>query len=279
MGLGRLIGSVKGHIRRSKRAAEERRLDAEAVPNPRPIFVMGNQKSGTTAIGRLLAERIGGRYSNDMIYTRRWQDLRDILSGRVEVAEMVSRAKHEFAADVIKDPNFAFCAPELAAYFPGAQFVFILREPAGNIKSILDRLDLPGDQPHIDLEAPVFQQASGWRAMFEPGGNLGLPGESHIDLLALRWVKAAEAAEIFDGPAEVVRYEDFLADKAGFLDRLAKALGRETPGDVTHLLDRQFQPKGKRSETVEAFFGPDNLAAIERITGDVARRHGYGGRG
>jgi len=73
----------------------------------------------------------------------------------------------------------------------------------------------------------------------------------------------------------LIRYEDFVADKVGAIARLAAELGLPAAQDIDAWTDVQYQPRGDRDISWQEFFGPENLARIERICGDRMARFGY----
>ena len=84
---------------------------------------------------------------------------------------------------------------------------------------------------------------------------------------------AAEIALSAGEDTLLVRYEDFKADKAREIDRIALHLGLEVTADITAALDRPFQPPG-RPRAVADVFGP-NLERIRRVVAPVAASLGY----
>ena len=62
-----------------------------------PIFILGNQKSGTTAIAKLLVAATGETYSHDMFSSRDWRDTDALLRGETPVRELIRRGRREFA--------------------------------------------------------------------------------------------------------------------------------------------------------------------------------------
>lgn len=243
-------------------------------PATRPVFVLGNQKSGTTAIARLLSAASGSSYSHDMFFRRGWDDVDALHDGRLGVPDLVRRGPAEFTRGVIKDPDLTFHAGALADAFPQARFLVVVRDPARTVKSILERLAIPGDlddlPPHTLAGNPL------WASVFA-AGPLGLPGGSHIDVLAQRWTRSVACREELSALGRepvTVRYEDFLADKAGVLGDLCARLDLPAAVDVSALLDRQFQPRGT-SRPVEEFFGAANLERIRRWTADAGNALGY----
>jgi hypothetical protein len=262
-------------LRAATRVALElaRDLTARAVTDP--VFVLGHQKSGTTAIAALFAELVQRRYSNDMISRRRWRDARDIVHGRVSIDVLVQRAPSEFGAGVIKDPDLTFRALEIAKAFPQAHLFGVVRDPRTTIRSILDRLELPGDREVLDLDAaPVLAARPGWRLLFEPE-LLGMPPANYVEALAARWCLALECIEMLGDRCMVVRYEDFLADKLSVLRAMAAWTALPAGGDVAGQLDQQFQRRTRHRGPVGDFFGTRNLARIEAICGKAMARYGY----
>lgn len=262
---------VEPFARRLRRSVEElrparirrriRHLNARVHPSP--VLVLGTQKSGTTAIAHLLALATGELLTSD-VFCRHDEPLElRLLTGQLDFARFVRRYAAHFAKGIIKEPSLTFMYPALKRVFPDAQYVFVLRDPRDTIRSVLDRLALPGDRH--DLEQEQLEHLPpyiGWGLIL---AGVGLPvGETYIDRLALRWRVAAELL-LQEGDAFVVaRYEEFLQDKAGNIHRLAEQLALPISHDIHAYVDVQFQPVGQRGADWEAFFG-ENLARIERI--------------
>ncbi|MGB5951022.1 MAG: PIG-L family deacetylase, partial [Ornithinimicrobium sp.] len=92
-----------------------------------PIFVLGNQKSGTTAIAALLAECVGGTFVPDVLYKHRLK-LKDLLAQQPSIEELARNHPKSFQATVVKDNDFTFLFPALEQAFPEARFVFVVRD-------------------------------------------------------------------------------------------------------------------------------------------------------
>lgn len=244
------------------------------------MIVGGNQKSGTTAIAALLAKATGLRFSNDPFWHVSLRDghasvLEDVLSRRMTVAEVVDRYRAYFSAEIIKDPNFAFLYPELQSRFPESPQLFIVRDPRQNIRSILNRLCIEGRLERLGAEHLItLAHEPGWRSILA-GDGLGISEGSHVARLAQRWNLAAQ--RYFERSASVllVRYEDFVADKAGYVEGLAQRLGLAVTADIRQEQDRQYQPRGNSSISMEAFFGERNLTLIETICAEGMAKFGY----
>lgn len=249
----------------------------------RPVLVGGNQKSGTTAIAALLARATGSTFSNDPFwaitrYGKQAPVFPDVLAGRQELGAVVERYREYFSADVIKDPNFSFLQGQLRQRFPDAPQVFIVRDPRQNIRSILNRLRLDGHPTAFGPEQEAaLARMPGWRAILA-GTDLGVVGSDHIERLARRWNRAVESYLAHTDVTCLVRYEDFVADKAGQIGALAERLGMSVTTDIRPEQDRAYQPRGNRSVSPEEFFGERNLTRIEAICGPYMVRFGYAPR-
>ena len=242
---------------------------------PAPVFVLGNQKSGTTAIAALLAECIGESLISDVLYSNKLQ-LKDLLNEGPSLAELVCRNPESFAATVVKDNDFTFLYPPLARAFPRASFVFVVRDPRQNIRSVLNRLKLPGDLDSLSAEqyAQLRRRLPGWHAILT-GSSFSSSTGQYIDVLADRWVRANEVYLGTSDRMTLVRYEDFDAAKRPVVERLATGLGFSVVNDISELQDRQYQPLGDRSITPAAFFGQANLERVEGRCAMLMPSFGY----
>lgn len=245
-----------------------------AQPNDSPVIVLGNSKAGTTVIAGLLAEHAGLSCTLDFWpRLRRPETLERVHAGEMPFDAFVHRFRADFARDVVKDPHLTFLYPQLAQRFPRASFVMVVRDPRDNIRSILDRLDLPGDAEEIDAAA-YRRMRPLWRAILRsPWLDVG--AGNYVERLAGRWLRGAEVYLRNRAAIELIRYEDFLADKAGAIAGLADRLGLERRGRIANKLDRRYQPRGNRGVSWEDFFGRRNLRAIERICRPGATELGY----
>lgn len=239
---------------------------------PDPILILGNQKSGTTAITSLLAQYLGRSATLDM--PALWGHLEQILRGERQLAWFVRRYASYFNREVVKEPWLTFMAPELAHIFPQAAFVLILRDPRDNIRSQLDRLNLPGN---LATNPPALDKLkTGWREVFIPE-LYPAAVEHYIDVLAERWKIAASVLGSLNGHLYcTVRYEDFLQDKVCFIKDLAQALGYQGRGNIQDDIHKQYQPTGKhRGVNWIDFFGTENLKRIETRCGALLKQYHY----
>jgi hypothetical protein len=230
--------------------------------NSSPIVVLGNQKAGTSVIAHLLADRAGLSKTVD-IPESWWPTLRSLLNEELSLQTFAKRNRHRFAVDVIKEPNLTFFYQELKSLHPDAKFVFVARDPRANIRSLLDRLDLPGDRE--DIESALKSVALEWRHLFNRD-IWDLEHEHYVAMLAERWARAARIYLENQSEIYLIRYEDFLDNRVEAIDRLTNILDLEPVHDISDKVDVQYQPRGNRNVTWSEFFGAHNLHRIEQIS-------------
>lgn len=233
-------------------------------PTQAPVFVLGNQKAGTSAIAALLARACGLSYDIDLGGLR-IPEYEEIYADRSKLsAVLAKRAGVEFSKGLVKEPNLTFLLPELLRLHPRSRIVFVVRDPRANIRSILNRLQIPGDLDAIDrTDYPELSPM--WEAILFNHwvGNPDRP-LNYVARSAERWQQATNLLEAHSHRVEHIRYEDFLVDKSKAIQQLAESLGLPAPHDIRRWVDVQFQPAGKPVSDYQAFFGATNLAAIEQ---------------
>lgn len=239
--------------------------------NAEPLFVLGNQKSGTSAIAALLAEYAGLSATLDL-QREIHEPLIDRLRQGLSMGDFVKHHKLDFSRDLIKEPSLTPFYAELAAHFPKGRFVMVIRDPRDNIRSILNRHDLPGDLTGISKER-MAQMSRAWQLIFD-GCWLGISGDNYIEQLANRWNHTADVYLRHTDGMVLSRFETFLQGKVAEIERLAGVLGLSHRNDITHRVDVQFQPAGNRGVTWPAFFG-ENLGVIERLCAERMKALGY----
>ena len=240
------------------------------------VFFFGHQKSGTTAIAALFAELVGEPYHHDLFYTHGWLDNHEVFTGSLGAAELAARAPKAFSRGVTKDPDFTFAMPQIVEAHPTSPAIFIIREPKAMIASILGRLSIPGNAEaiggHLDGLKPVERTL--WGNILDCERQ-GLPPGNHIAALSHRWHIAAELYARCEGRCLLLRYEDFRSDKKGSLEALATSIGREMRNDISHRVDKKFQPRSKRPDSFLDFFGDQNFEIISSICDSRAKEFGY----
>ena len=236
------------------------------------LFVLGNHKSGTTAIAKLLARLCGMSSTIDFPRTIR-KDGYALVRGELTFEDIVNRHPALFCREIVKIPALTFAAEELSLRFSESKILFIVRDPRDNIRSILNRRKIPGNR----TEVPLFRR---WMMKLQNKPSLdptiwGNNADGYIGVLARRWNHAIEQLERMTNPPTVVRYEDFNHEKKSTLESIATRLGFELKHDIDEMLDVQFQPAGNQTISRQRFFGTKNLATIERICGEKMKNFDY----
>jgi hypothetical protein len=232
-----------------------------------PVLVLGNQKTGSSAIAHLLAACGGLSLAADVHPAQGRERRMAHLDASEMRAFIQNEARYYFGHAVVKENALTPATGALLGALPQARGVFIVRHPAHNIRSILDRLGLPGTPRPLGTVAPELP-AAGWREVVT---NAALRSddpedapEDHITALARRWATLARRYLRHAERLHLARYEDFMAEKAGFVRRLADTLDIPFQRDIESLLDVPFQPRGAhRGAALDQFFSTDALHIID----------------
>ncbi len=263
-------------LRRPYATAKYRIREWLATTHQSPVFVLGNQKSGTTAIAALLAKATGHRATLDFFFRRDPWEVQRYHEGSLRLVDICARNKLEFSRKIIKDPDLTFFAPDLAAEFPNAKFLFIVRDPYQNIRSILNRWAIPGTLEQLPPETcREFETSGSWKIVFD-GIAPATAGTNYVATLANRWCLAVDAYRQIKDQCCVIRYEDFCKTKEACIVKLAQQLGMEVRHDIRKDLDRAYQPKGANSDqSPQQFFSEPNLQQITRRCWPTADEFNY----
>ena len=269
-------GPLKRVVHRLRVVVRARRRDLAdwlARVNEEPVFILGNQKSGTSIIAALLAELGGRSVAIDLDREVTRPTFHRVRTGALNLDDFIRRNRLEFSRDVVKEANLTTMYPALRGRFPRARFAFVQRDPRDNIRSILQRLGLPG-RPAEAGEEQLAGISEAWRLVLD-GRWLGLDGADYLAMLAARWQHFADLAAGAGEKMTVIRYEDFRADKVGGIRELARHLGIAEVADISASTERQYQPRGDHSVGLREFFGEEGLRLIERICARGMATFGY----
>lgn len=227
-----------------------------------PIFVIGNQKSGTTVLAAALA------HAANMSVTLDIRDLSigyllDLYEGVISVPTFLNRYRRAFSREVIKEPGLTFAYEKLRVHYPESPFVFVVRDPRDNIRSILNRLGLPGTASSLSSDQlaelnPIWRHIVNNRA-------LGVETEHYIESLAHRWNRGTDIYLHHSDRICLARYEQFCSEKTKYIESILQALDLSVVQSPKSVVETQHQPQGNRSISWDAFFGPENLSRIEHI--------------
>lgn len=246
--MGKLFGPVEAFL-----------LNVTASVSQSPIFVLGNQRSGTSIIASLLG--IATRLSTQI-------DLKGICgptqvrltNGQLSFHSFVNRNRRDFSRQIIKEPSLTLFYDAIVDRFPSARFIFVARHPVQNSRSILDRLGIPGNLD--DIFVPDWPEVTvDWERILNCTW-LGLPTGSYIEMLAHRWEHLAGVYLNNADDMTLIRYEDFVRDKEQSIHNLASRLDLQLKCGISEHKDTQYQKKGNSSVEPLDFFGHRNLSKI-----------------
>lgn len=251
-------------------------VHGRAQVNPHAVFLLGSPKSGTTAIARLLANATQQSLTPDFLRAIPRADLQQrLVSGDLPFETFIEQYKYEFSNDIIKEPFLSFFTPPLMQHFPEAQYVFIVRDPHQNIRSILNRLGIPGNLDALNYkDFPALDKTPVWKLAFN-SEIFGYTSRNYIEAMAQRWDYAADLYRQYEDRITLIRYEDFIQDKAAVIRRLSEMLGLPYHNDISDQVDKQYQPKGNRSIDPKDFFGAENYKLIAESTAENSKYFGY----
>ena len=278
-GLGKLVPrAIKPHLVRALDLCRQLKIQLNSIGvgiNRKPIFVLGNQKSGTSAIAALLGYATGLSVTIDlkMEYLSTGRIYLMMRSGSVDFETFIKRNRLDFSREIIKEPNLTIFYQDLLKHFPEAKFAFVIRDPRQNIRSILNRLRLPGNLDDI-TETHRRRIKKSWNLILD-GRWLGFKGGDYIEMLALRWNYFSDVYLRDSSNMVLVKYEEFLKDKIGAIHKLAETLGLDPGYNIQDKVNIQYQPRGSRHVNISIFFGARNLTKIETICRDKMKLFGY----
>ena len=249
--------------------------------HPEPILIIGNQKSGTTAIASLLGEATGQSVTIDMFYhiDKKEPFYRESLvrlyNQSLILDSFIKKRAFYFSTKIIKEPELTFFYESLTEIFPRAKFVFVVRDPRDNIRSMLNRLDIPGNLPSISKEyTGELQRFIAWQLIVQ-GECPKIAGKNYIERLSKRWNMASDIYLHNQDNIVIIRYEDFVENKVSSINHLAEKVGLEIINDISEKVDIQYQSRGDRNISIKAFFGEENLKIINTTCEERMRNFSY----
>ena len=185
----------------------------------------------------------------------------DIKCGNITFQQFIDLNKKDFSKHIIKENMLTFFVRDIKKAIPSARFLFIVRDPRSNIRSILNRLNLPGNLQHLDKNR--LRLTPSQRLVLD-NTWLGIRKTHYIRELAQRWNLTTNIYLDFKEEMILIRYEDFLREKTKTIEAIAEELGLCKKNDISDIVDIQYQPRGDHSTPIEIFFGEENLNIIEQ---------------
>ncbi|MHA1273456.1 MAG: sulfotransferase domain-containing protein [Promethearchaeota archaeon] len=270
-----MYNSIKSYyinINRFRKKTLFRIKSMNVKPNEKPIIIFGNQKSGTTAIAALLGMYIEKDVTLDILPI--WEIIDKIILKKSQFPNFVNTYSVLFSKHIIKEPWLTFIPSQVYSRFPKSKYILIVRDPRDNIRSILDKLNIPGNKEKNPYG--IRELKTGWKQVFMPE-LYHWKCNHYIEILSKRWNYAVSIPSNFRlQNIFIVRYEDFKMDKVNFIKNLANELGEKGKIDIKQLINYSFQPKGRNRDIPwQEFFGEKNLHRIENICENNMKKYNY----
>lgn len=245
----------------------------------RPVFIIAAPRSGSTLLFETLAEshslRTLGRESHGAIEGAQPElspGAPGVDSNRLErrhaTADVIRKLHEEFAAQsrpaagaagaevaslrfLEKTPKNALRIPFLDAAFPDAQFIFLWREPRGNLASIIEAWKAGRWVTYRGLDA----RADPWSLLLPPGWQ-AMRDKPLPEIAAFQWESANRIAlddlEKLDRSRwTTVTYEDLVAQPRAVVERLTRFIGIEMDAGLERRLSAPLPPS-KQTNTPAA---------------------------
>lgn len=174
-----------------------------------------------------------------------------------DLAQIMRRHPITFSPKVLKEPTTTFFPQACLKQTLRKRHVLIVRDPASNIRSAMDRFQLPGDGsiPAHSTLRPAYREFMDQTRSTPPLA------------LAERWVLAYDQRIWLDPDIAVFPYEDFVATPHRVIEKAANHLGWDIVADFDFAIKAEHQPAGKnRATPVLEFFGPSTLEQIKLRT-------------
>ncbi|MBN2662816.1 MAG: sulfotransferase, partial [Bacteroidales bacterium] len=165
-----------------------------------------------------------------------------------------------------------FAYEHIKKKYPDSTYVFIFRDPRDNIRSILNRLKLKGDLDNLNIDK--LDIIDPWKEILK-SKNVGVKTNHYIKNLSHRWNIAFNNCYNNDKNIIIVKYEDFLKNKVGFIKDLCDKTKLKYKTDITNFTEIQYQPKGDGNASWVNFFGEANLRNINTICSDGIKHLEY----
>jgi len=242
--------------------------------NPNPLFILGNPKSGTTIIANLLSKATKKTLTSDIKSVIKHTTLK-LDFKLLSFDYFIKKHKYEFSKEIIKEPFLSFYTEELIKSFPNAKFIWIVRNPYQNIRSILNRLKIHGDFQEINFNHfPELEKTPAWKLNLQ-SSMFGYISFNYIEAMAFRWNHAINIYKQHKDRIVLVKYEDFILDKKKYIEDLSLSLDLTVKADISNYVNIQYQPKGNAEIDLKNFFGEENYKIIERLCKENMKELGY----
>jgi hypothetical protein len=255
----------------------------------RPVFIIGAPRSGTTFLGNSLGRLPGISYHSEprltkaaaqYVYNGSWSTPRGGAVFRLSYGALLLATLDGGYRFAEKNPENSFLVPFLAAEFPDAQFVHIVRDGRDATVSHAEQPWLAAASAASGRRGRSGQMhGPGARWWVEPERRAEFPLVTDVVRSAWAWRRFTEAA--LDGVAGLaaeraaeVRYEAMVSNPDATADMLADFLGLP-PADRSGLHASLARARTDSVGRWRAALGEHDLADVLAEIGPLLTRLGY----
>jgi hypothetical protein len=233
------------------------------------VLVCGYERSGTIAVGVLLAKGCGLSILNDPPSS--YAANLAVLSGE---GLPIKLARDTKMYDLVKVPGFAAILGYLRKRYGKFETVYCMRDPRDCAASALERAKHGPEVAHIGLF---------WTPL-----STGVADPFPAAGIARRWLEYRQAALKYEdengGGVYWLHYEKFVRDKEAVLTHCARSVGlqfaaKKVAGELDIQFNKNLLPGQSRAIHGVGWWKnslrPDEVRAIEDICGDAMKEEGY----
>lgn len=255
----------------------------------RPIFIIGAPRSGTTFLGDCIGRMPEVSYHFEprltkalagCAYDGSWDGRRSARVFRMSYSALLLAALHGGRRFAEKTPENSFLVPLLAATFPDAQFVHIIRDGRDAAVSHAEKPWLTAAAAGDGRRGPAGHLRGPYpRWWVEPDRREEFSAVPDIVRTAWCWRRFTEAgldglATLARGRAIQVRYESVVSDPMGAAAALGEFLGASAAGQQA-LRAGLAQASGNSVGRWRKALGEREITEVEREIGPLLTRLGY----
>lgn len=278
-----------------------------------PLILIGAARSGTKLIRDLIAEHPSvDKVPYDINYVWRVGNdamphdelTPDLLTATIHHEILQHFETYSSGAPFLIEKTVSNClrVPYVHAVFPDAQFIHLVRDGRDVVESARRQWNAPPNWRYILGKARTFpftdafgyalsyakdafrklvtqngSKASTWGPRYA-GIEEDLANKTLLEVCAVQWARSVEKAStdlgrLPDEQVITVRYEDFVTDPRGYLERIARFIGLDPlpyAGNANlDVVSQQNVGKGIRN------LSPEQLARIQPIIEDTLSMLGY----
>jgi hypothetical protein len=255
----------------------------------RPIFIIGAPRSGTTFLGGCIGRMPEVSYHFEprltkaiagCAYEGSWSGRRSARAFRMSYSALLVAALHGGRRFAEKTPENSFLVPLLAATFPDAQFVHIIRDGRDAAVSHAQKPWLTAAAAGDGRRGPAGHLRGPYpRWWVEPDRRGEFSAVPDIVRTAWCWRRFTEAgldglARLDDGRAIQVRYESVVSDPMGAAAALGEFLGASAAGQQALRAGLAQASRDSVGRWRKAL-GEREVTEVEREIGPLLIRLGY----